>query len=347
MPRAFAFRSTVCVLRAMLCASASRSISDNISHDAGMEAEVEVIVNANAGSVQGEGARDELVRLLSEALPSVRCRFTDDQHDIDALLRDALANRPRMIVAGGGDGTINTIASALVGTNIVLGVLPLGTLNHFSRDLGISARLEESVATLRDGCVRRVDVGAVNGRIFLNNSGLGLYPEIVRQRERRQRAGASKWSAAFAATARVLQRYRLLTLRLEVDGQVVRRRVPAILIGNNEYSTRGSLEPYRASLVGGQLALYVPRARGRATLLWNSLRALIGSVQDGDWFEVLLTDRITVSSHHPALHVSLDGEVVVVETPLEYVSRPRALLVMAPPADPTPHLAEHPGEGQR
>jgi diacylglycerol kinase family enzyme len=218
-------------------------------------------------------------------------------------------------------------------------VLPLGTLNHFARDLAIPVDLSESVRVLRDGCPRAVDVGSVNDRIFLNNSGLGLYPEIVRQRERRQRAGAAKWPAAVVAAARVLQRYRLLTLRLSIAEKVVQRRVPAILIGNNEYSTEGALGPYRTALDAGTLSIYLPRSRGRARLLWNSLRALIGSVTDGDWFEVILTDRMSVASHHPALHVSLDGEVAVLATPLEYAVRPRALMVMAPEPESFAHIS--------
>ncbi len=281
--------------------------------------------------MQSEKARDALVRLIADELPAARVAFTDESHDVSALVAKALADRPHMLVAGGGDGTINAVAQAIVGTRVVLGVLPLGTLNHFARDLEIPFDLSESVRVLREGCPHAVDVGSVNDRIFLNNSGLGLYPEIVRQRQRRQRAGASKWPAAVVATARALQRYRLLTLRLFIAEKVVQRRVPAILIGNNEYSTDGSLGPFRLALDAGTLSVYLPRARGRAHLLWNSWRALFGSVADGDWFEVMLTDRISVDSHHPRLHVSLDGEVTVLQTPLDYVVRPRALLVMAPP----------------
>lgn len=293
-----------------------------------------IIVNAAAGSVQSDKARESLVRLVAEELPDARVEFTDESRDVSALVAEALTHRPRMLVAGGGDGTINAVAQALVGTRVILGVLPLGTLNHFARDLDIPVELPEAVRLLRNGCPRAIDVGRVNDRIFLNNSGLGLYPEIVRQREHRQRAGASKWSAALMATGRVLQRYRLLTLRLTIDGTKVQRRVPAILVGNNEYSTEGALGPYRAALDAGTLSVYLPRSRGRARLLWNSLRALIGSVTDGDWFEVTLTDQLTVDSHHPALHVSLDGEVAVLKTPLEYAARAKALIVMAPRSEP-------------
>jgi diacylglycerol kinase family enzyme len=293
-----------------------------------MTSGVSIIINGNAGSVHDEKSKAELARLVGAILPDAQVRFTDDDTDVETIIDDALRHRATMLVAGGGDGTINAVAQAVVGTPVVLGVLPLGTLNHFAQDLGIPTDLAASVALLRDGCIEAVDVGAVNGRVFLNNSGLGLYPEIVRQREFRQRAGASKWPAAFVSAVHALRRYRLLRLRVTVDGRTIHRRVPAILVGNNEYSTQGSLHPHRDALDRGVISLYVPRARGRASLLWKSLRALIGSVDDGEWFEVLKAESLTIESHHPALHVSLDGEVAVLQTPLEYEIRRRALRVM-------------------
>src|SRR5205085_3689399 len=102
---------------------------------------------------------------------------------------------------GGGDGTQSAIASRLAGTQLVHGVLPLGTLNHFAKDLGIPLQLDEAVRTLAEGRVLEVDVGEVNGRVFINNSSLGLYPEIVRERELQQmRLGKSKWRALASAS---------------------------------------------------------------------------------------------------------------------------------------------------
>ena len=89
-------------------------------------------------------------------------------------------------MAAGGDGTINSVASAVVGSEKSLGVLPFGTMNHFAKDLHIPLDLEGAVNTIVAGHKTKVDVGEVNGRIFLNNSSLGLYPSIVRERQKQR-----------------------------------------------------------------------------------------------------------------------------------------------------------------
>jgi diacylglycerol kinase family enzyme len=263
-------------------------------------------------------------------VPGAQVWFTDEQTGVDDLVQRALHEGATILVGGGGDGTINAVAGAVVGTDRVLGVLPLGTLNHFAKDLALPADVDAAVSLLRDGVVCTVDVGEVNGRIFLNNSGLGLYPDIVHQRELRQLHGASKWPAAFAAALRALLRYRVLGIRIKVNGTSVLRRTPAVLVGNNEYTTEGTLEPRRLSLDDGKLSLYLPRRGGRLKLIWFSLRALIGNSRHVSTFEVLLSDEFTIESRHAGLRVSLDGEVMVMRTPLQYRCRAKALRVLVP-----------------
>ena len=102
-------------------------------------------------------------------------------------------------MAGGGDGTVNTVASAVIDTDKTFGVLPLGTLNHFAKDLHIPLDLEAAARTIIAGHTTQVDVGEVNDEIFLNNSSLGLYPRLVQKRKKKQRLGSRKWAAFFWA----------------------------------------------------------------------------------------------------------------------------------------------------
>lgn len=293
---------------------------------------IRVIINSDARTMKNETDRNSFTKLLADMLPDASVLFTDEHTKVDALVQQAIADKPALLIAGGGDGTINAVASATIGTDIVLGILPLGTLNHFAKDLGIPEDFTEAVTLLRDGHATAVDVGEVNDRIFLNNAGLGLYPDIVHQREARQRLGERKWPAAVLATVRALARYRLLGIRITADGNTMLRRTPAVLVGNNEYTTEHSLEPKRVSLTAGMLSLYIPRPRGRMKLLWFSLCALIGSVRDSDGFEVMLAEQFTIESKHRHLRVSIDGEVTNLETPLHFATRARALRVIAPPA---------------
>lgn len=293
---------------------------------------VRVIVNRNAKSVGDDEACDELVRKITTVLPGAVVWLSDENTRIDQLVKRALHEGATTLVGGGGDGTINAVASAVVGTDRVLGVLPLGTLNHFAKDLGVPADIDEAIALLRDGVVRPLDAGQVNDRIFLNNSGLGLYPDIVHLREIRQKHGASKWPSAIVATIRALRKYRVLAIRVTVDGNSVVRRTPAVLVGNNEYTTQHTIEPKRVALDGGKLSLYIPRTTGRLKLIWFMLKALLTNAGIDEGFERLLADEFTIESRHKGLRVSLDGEVTVMQTPLEYRSRSRELRVIAPAA---------------
>ena len=150
-----------------------------------------------------------------------------------AAARRALADGAEAVVAGGGDGTINAVASVLAGSGVAFGVLPLGTLNHFAKDLGIPLALDEAVRNVAEGKPMQVDVGQVNERIFLNNSSLGLYPDIVRDREKQQRRlGRGKWPAAAWATIAALRRYPFLSVRLTIDGAQHARSTPFVFIGS-------------------------------------------------------------------------------------------------------------------
>lgn len=291
---------------------------------------VRVIVNSGAKSMRDAAARDRLVQVLGEMLPEATVHFSDDDHDVAELVTRCMEDRPTLMVAGGGDGTINAVASAVRDTPILLGVLPLGTLNHFSVDLGIPADIDAAITVLRDGIPMAVDAAEVNGQLFVNNSGLGLYPDIVHQREARQRKGSGKWPAALMSTIRALSRYRMLGVRIRTGDTTMLRRTPALMIGNNEYTTEGTLGARRVSMCSGQLALYCPRAHGRLHLLWFSLRALLGSLRKTPEFEKVLSDTITIESRHRHLRVAIDGEVTTMTTPLEYRALPGALRVLVP-----------------
>ncbi|WP_373063610.1 diacylglycerol kinase family protein [Gemmatimonas sp.] len=226
-----------------------------------MKTAIIVLINSGAGSIKDERDRAKLLGLLAATVPDAEVRCTDAHVTMHELIRQAMRDVPSMLVAGGGDGTINAVASAVVGTSVILGVLPLGTLNHFATDLRIPTTMAAAVELLRDGVVRDVDVGGVNERIFLDNAGLGLYLEIVERRESKQRAGLAKWPAAIAATVQALIRYRQFGVRLHANDTVLLRRTAALLVGTNEYTNPDSLEPHRPSLTSGMLAVYIPRAQ--------------------------------------------------------------------------------------
>jgi diacylglycerol kinase family enzyme len=292
---------------------------------------VAVIVNGNAGN----GHDEQVLRSLRQKLgalgfaPAITLAGRGMQ--VIEATRAACNEGARLVVAGGGDGTVNAVASVLTESSVPLGVLPLGTLNHFARDLGIPLELDAAVRVLAHGKPRAVDVGEVNGRIFLNNSGLGLYPDMVHERQRQQRRlGRGKWPAALWAGLAALRRYPFLSIRLIVDGKKLARRTPFVFIGNNEYKMQGLAIGVRERLDAGKLCLYVAQRPGRLGLLRFALRALLGKLNEERDLDMLLADEMEIASLRSHLRVSTDGEVTTMKTPLCYRCRPGALTVIVP-----------------
>jgi diacylglycerol kinase family enzyme len=295
---------------------------------------ITAIINGNAGALNGPDSRSRLTGLLQDAFPGIRLEFCEQGSDIDRLAREALSSGSDMVIAGGGDGTINAVASHLVHSGRTLGVLPLGTLNHFARDLGIPLELEPALAVIASGRVLEVDVGTVNRHVFLNTSGLGLYPAIVQQREAQQNHGWSKWPAAIWATIKALARYRRLHILVSTGEKHIARKTPIVFVGNNEYELDGIRVPSRSSLTGGRLCVYIPHPTGRVKLLWFSLRALVGRPRTGEDFDAMLVRECRITSRHHLLRISIDGEVVRLAPPLDFEIQPGALRVMTPHPEP-------------
>ena len=291
-----------------------------------------VILNASSGTGDKEQARARLAELFSEGGVEARIQLARSGEEIIELARRAVSEGCQPVVAGGGDGTINAVASVVAGTNHTLGVLPLGTLNHFAKDLHIPLDLDAAARVLLEGREARVDVGEVEGRIFLNNSSLGLYPSIVRHREKQQeRLGRGKWPAFLWATLTVLKRYPFLNVRLSTDDQRLIRRTPFVFVGNNEYQMESFNIGARSCIDGGQLSLYVAHRTGRLGLLRLAWRALFGGLRDAEDFDALCTTEVFVETRRPKrLRVATDGEVTIMTTPLHYRVRPGALRVLVP-----------------
>lgn len=243
--------------------------------------------------------------------------------------RELAASRVDAVIAAGGDGTVSAVASGLAGSDVALGVIPLGTLNHFSKDIGIPD-IETALDTIAAGHVDRVDVGEVNGRVFVNNSSIGLYPEMVIHRDEQRRAtGAGKWHAMFRAALRTLLRFPLLHVAIALAGKVMSARTPIVFVGNNEYERGVATLGTRRRLDRGRLSVYTVRATRRLHMFWVLLRALFRRGQPED-FEAHTVERADIVTNKRSLTVALDGEVVRMKPPLRYRSRPGALRVLAP-----------------
>jgi diacylglycerol kinase family enzyme len=235
------------------------------------------------------------------------------------------------LVVGGGDGTISAAASALIGTETMLGILPLGTLNHFARDLGIPVKIEEAVELIAKRAERRVDVAEMNDRIFINNSAIGLYPLMVVDRDaQRRRLGRSKRLAMIVASVRTLARFHHERLTLTVNDEKERIDTPLLFVGNNDYRVDIGAAGQRESVEDGCLSVLVMRKKTRRGFIAATVRALLNRARDDDMVRVDDVTRLRVSSRRAMLPISLDGEIVRVTPPLDYKIRHKALRVIAP-----------------
>jgi diacylglycerol kinase family enzyme len=300
-----------------------------------------VLVNAAAGTVERKGTdalSDALTGAFAACGTSASLTFVSSD-DLGRVAREAVARAKREgvdgIVVGGGDGTVRAVATALVGAGLPLGVLPLGTLNHFAKDLGLPPALDDAVAVICAGHTRAVDVGEVNGEVFINNSGIGLYPFLVLDRDRRRvRLRMAKWTAMLLAGLRLWRRFPLRRLVIAVEGRSEPFRTPIVFVGNNEYGLSLSALGKRERLDAGTLWICVSKARRPAALLWVAIRAAAGFIDRDGGLEVARAGSAEIRSRASKLLVALDGEVEIMRPPLRYRIRPGALRVFAPAPPP-------------
>ncbi|PYQ44779.1 MAG: sphingosine kinase [Acidobacteria bacterium] len=291
-----------------------------------------VLLNAAAGlrprQVQAEVVR---VRELFAALEMEANVRLVPGPDLLAAAREAAASHTDVVVMAGGDGTMSAGAGGLAGTGKPMGVLPLGTLNHFARDLGIPTLLEEAVRNVAEGIVREVDVGEANDRVFVNNSSLGLYPAAVALRDAwMARQSMQKWAAMGRAALDTLRRFPVVRLTLRLPEGSLNVTTPMVFIGNNRYETKLFSLGKRPALDEGDLWVYLARDAGRFRFLRLALRALIGRLDDSRDFQGLCVKEMLVEDHRRVLRVAFDGEVCHVAPPLRYQIRARALRVIVP-----------------
>lgn len=292
-----------------------------------------VVLNRSSGWTDKLEEREQLLRILGPGKTSII--LIEKGANVPQIVRGAMAGGCKTVVAGGGDGTIRAAAEAVVGTEAMLGILPVGTINHFARDLRIPLNIERAARSIVQGKVERVDVGEVNGRVFINNVILGLYPIYRFERDEQERRGWRSSLAVIRAALAVFRRYPFLTVRFQAEGKELVRRTLFVLIANNEHQLQGYRLGTRARLNEGRLWVYILRPRGRLEFLSMSLRLLAGRFHRERDMEFFSAREVRVETHRGRIGLSLDGEITVLETPLQFRSRPRALQVIVPPEPQT------------
>ncbi|HUR70077.1 MAG TPA: diacylglycerol kinase family protein [Candidatus Thermoplasmatota archaeon] len=294
---------------------------------------VSVILNAGAG--RDAVAPADVRRAFRRAGVDAEVIATPGDKLADAASA-AVARGADVVVAAGGDGTVNAVAGALAGSDAAMGVLPLGTLNHFARDIGVPVDLDAAAALIATGEPRRIDLGEVNGRIFVNNSSIGLYPAIVVDRDaQRERAGRGKWVAMLVAIGRTLRRFPRLRVRVDLLDKVLPRVTPFVFVGNNRFLASPGAVGRRDRLDGGELSVLTAHSTSRWRLVWMAIAAIVrpGREPRAKGLDAAARPALVIDADRGTIRVALDGEVVRMRPPLRYRILPGALRVVGPGGD--------------
>ncbi len=288
-----------------------------------------LLINAGAGRARRSREMQDLLAQAAQQ-PDLRVHQIEPGDDVAGLVRRALREGVTAVGAAGGDGTINLVASPLVGSGVPLVVIPFGTLNHFARDMGIPATPTEALALFADdSATQAIDVGEVNGHFFLNNSSVGLYPRLVKQRERYEKRLGKPLAYALAGW-NVLRQPLLLNLELNLEGKTEKLEVGILFFSNNRAVMTPLQAGHRPRLDDQVLDTYIVRAGSP----WQLFRVAASFLRNRLVESPLVTQaeigEATVSASKGRLRVALDGEVQRLAPPLRYRIRPTALLVRVP-----------------
>lgn len=294
-------------------------------------AEFCIIVNAASGRRSEQPFEDRLAAALGDQAERVAISRAETGGDLAEAIARAVEGGHPVLVAAGGDGTITAVAEAAARHGRRLGILPSGTFNFVARGLGIPEEFDAAVAALLDGTARPMTVAEVNGRLFLNNASLGLYPAILREREGiYRRWGRSRLAAHWSVVKAVFGAFRPLHLRITVDGRVIRTRTPLVFVARSAFQLeRYGLEGDDA-VRAGRFALLLAPDVAPLRLFLITLRLAVGGVRRGRDIELITCDEITVETPRRRLLVARDGERAPMTSPLTFRLIHDALDVIAP-----------------
>ncbi len=315
-------------------------MSDPLSEarDAARHGPLYVVINVASGAQDRDQRLDMLRCVFTAAGRAHHFLPVDGTVRITAVAARAVAQAREhrgVVVAAGGDGTLNAVAQVVLDSGCPFGVLPQGTFNYFGRAHGIPQDIEAAAVALLRSHVEAVQIGSVNGHVFLVNASLGLYPKLLEDREAfKQQLGRSRGVALLSALATLLRGARQLRLDIDTGDGSQSLRTPTLFVGNNRLQfERLGLDQPASALERGQLAAIAIKPIGTAAMLGLALRGALGTLGEAGQLTGFAFRKLTVRPRgYRWIKLATDGEILRLRTPLVFEVAPQPLLLLVPDA---------------
>jgi diacylglycerol kinase family enzyme len=307
------------------------------------DAPLHIVCNAGSGAGDANDAQHQIQQILSGAGRRHDFILIEDPKQLPETARraaDAAVRTEGAVIVAGGDGTINAVAQAVLPTGRPFGIVPQGTFNYSSRAHGIPLDTAEATQALLSAWVKPAQVGLVNDRVFLVNASLGLYPQLLQDREEYKRQyGRRRSVAMWAGLMTLLREHRSLTVEIEHEGRREVVQTPSIFVGNNPLQLEQVGLKEAEDVQHRRLAAVLVQPVSTAKMVWLAVRGMLGRLGEDDSVRDFPFQSMTVqplgSSPRRGIKVAVDGEVIWLQSPLRFRLAPQPLMLIVP-AQPAP-----------
>lgn len=298
---------------------------------------VALVLNGAAGKADAHANEDKIREKLAPHVREFVTYPVSSGADIARAAQRAAREGADVVIALGGDGTQSAVAGALAGSDTLMGVLPGGTFNYFARELQVGETLDAALDTLISGTVRRMDVGEINGRIFLNNASFGVYPKILERREAvYKRWGRSRIAAYWSALLTLWDMRDPMHLSLTLDGTKRDFYTPLAFVARSAYQLENMGLEGADAVRDGKLVLFLAKGHGARQMITAAFRLVIGKMARGQDFDLLIADEILIETRQPRRLLAFDGEKERATGPFQLRVKRDALSVIVPAAKAEP-----------
>lgn len=319
------------------------------------------VINGGSGGSDASASRETIESAMRSAGRTHHVYIIDEPSKLESTIQqavDAANAESGVVVAVGGDGTINAVANIALGSRCLFGAIPRGTFNYFGRTHGIPEDINGALEDLLQGEPSPVQVGLVNDQVFLVNASVGLYPDLLEDREAfKQRYGRSRLVALWSALVTAVGDHQYLDMELEPEGERVHLRASTLFIGNNRLQLEQVGMREAEAVKQGQLAAIAVNHVGTLAMLWLAARGALGNLGDADNVTSFSFKSLTVTpfgrlrgkrdaphaqavtgkdnTHKRRIKVAADGEIMWLYAPLEFrvASEPLLLIKRRTEAD--------------